>query len=129
MGLITGHSYVQITCLVCSDDFKEMNEMQKPALWHSELELMPSTEIYVYIWVKSLFVLCPQRNNSYTYRQAVGAGSRVLLSWVGEKTKKQPLVEVRENVSILVLCIIYFCLMSNKPLLVLFIDYFAENKL
>lgn len=35
--------------LPCSDDIKVTNEMQKPALWHSELERMPSTEIYVYI--------------------------------------------------------------------------------
>ena len=51
----------QITSLKYSDDFKETNEMQKSALWHSELELMPSTEIYGYIWEKrSLSVLCPK---------------------------------------------------------------------
>lgn len=42
----------QITSLIFSDDFKETNEMQKSALWHSELELTPSTEIYGYIWEK-----------------------------------------------------------------------------
>lgn len=42
----------QITSLVCVDDFKETNEMQKSALWHSELELMPFTEIYSCIWGK-----------------------------------------------------------------------------
>lgn len=31
-GFITGHSYVQIISLICSDDFKEMNRMQKSAL-------------------------------------------------------------------------------------------------
>lgn len=62
-----------------SDDFKETNEIKKTVLWQSELEWMPSTEIYVYIWVKSHSVLCPKRNNSYTYRQAVGTGSRTFL--------------------------------------------------
>lgn len=65
--------------LPCSDDFKETNEIQKPALWHSELEVMHSTEIYAYIWVKVLSVLCPKRSSNYTYRQAVGGGSRVFL--------------------------------------------------
>lgn len=49
-----------------SDGFKETNGMQKPALWHSELEWMSSTEIYAYIWVKRLSALCPKRSNSYT---------------------------------------------------------------
>lgn len=33
----------------------------------------------------------------------------------GKKRKKKPFVEVRENVSILVFCITYFCFLSNPP--------------
>lgn len=70
MGFITEHSYVP-------GHFKETNEMQKSALWHSELEPMPSIEIYVYIWEKRevfLFSVLNEARATHINRLIKGCG-------------------------------------------------------
>lgn len=96
MVFITGHSYVQITSLL---RWYQSNK------WNAKTSLVAQwAGTDAFYWDLCLYlglsVLCPKRNNSCTYRKAVGVGSRIFLSWVREKTKNKPLVKVRENVSI-----------------------------
>lgn len=72
-----GTAMSQITSLLCSDDFKETKKMKQLALWHSELELMHSVEIYGYIWGKKevfLFSVLNEATAALTERLITGFG-------------------------------------------------------
>lgn len=123
MGFITGHSYVP-------NHFPHLLRWLQRNQWNAKVSLVAQWagtdafywDLWLYLGKKEVFLFFVLNEATATLIDRLvkgcGAGSRILLSWVGrKKRKKKLLVEVRENVSILMFCITFLFLVKPSSFL------------